>query len=153
MKKKWITTILSVLFITLTSVAGTDYKEKEVEMKDLPTIAQEFITNHFAQYAVNNIRVVKYGYYKVNLNDGYEILFDRKGKWNEIENKMHTALPASVVALLPANTTNYLSEKYPQWTIYGIERNKHGYEVELHGDKKIELHFDPNGNFRREKTD
>lgn len=153
MKKKWITTILSVLFVTLASMAGTDYKEKEVEMKDLPTSAQEFITTHFAQDAVTHTRVVKYGYYKVNLNGGYEILFDRQGKWNEIENKMHTALPSTVVALLPTDATNYLTEKYPQWTIYGMEHNKHGYEVELHGDKKIELHFDPNGKFLRVKAD
>ena len=153
MKKLWITALLTTLFMGVNFLAYAQYKEKEVKLSEMPPSVQEFIATHFADEDVMRARIVERGFYKVELGDGYVVEFDRKSNWVEIENNHHVALPASVVALLPQPAVNYIGENYKGWTVYSIERRKQDYEVKLHGTKKVELHFDSNGNYLRHKED
>lgn len=153
MKKLWITALLTVMFMSMICYAQAQYKEKEVKMADLPQSVQQFIATHFADETVTRTRIIERGFYKVELSNGYEAEFNRKGNWVEIENDHHASLPASVIALLPKPTVSYLGEKYAGWSVYSIDHRKQGYEVKLHGTEKVELHFDSNGNFLRHKTD
>lgn len=150
MKKLWITTLLSALFISITLYVYADYKEKEVHLEDLPQSEQQFITSHFPGKSIVGARIVKYGYHKIMLSDGYELLFDRESHWIEVKNESGMALPASVVGMLPQTITKYLAENYSGEGVYDIERSRKGYEVEL---QNVTLHFDSNGRFIRAQND
>ena len=58
-----------------------------------------------------------------------------------------SAVPASVLALLPANILTYCKAHFPNAVIVEIDHETYGYEVELSGDITIE--FDKKGNFIR----
>mgnify|MGYP003302221732 CR=1 FL=1 len=87
MKKLWINALLSALFISISLFVYAERREKEVKIEDLPQNIQEFISTHFAEEMISSARIVKYGYHKVMLSNGDEVLFDRKGRWLEIDNK------------------------------------------------------------------
>lgn len=149
----WITTLLSALFLCMAGYTYADHHEKEVSVQDLPQGIQQFINAHFTGVTMSKACVKDKGAHKVMLSDGYEVEFDHHGNWEEVENELHAALPSSVVALLPQKAVNYLNNNYPNWAVYSIDRNRNGYEVKLHGDSMVELHFDSNGNFLRQKME
>lgn len=149
----WITTLLSAMFLCVVGYAYADHHEKEVSMQDLPQNVQQFINTHFTGVTVSKACMKDKGVHKVMLTKGYEVEFDHNGNWDEVDNELHAALPSSVVNLLPAMAVDYINKNYPGWAVYGIDRNRNGYEVKLHGDKMLELHFDANGNFLRHKRE
>lgn len=149
----WITALLSALFLCVADYAYADNHEKEVSKQDLPQGVQQFINSHFTGVDVSRACVKDKGEHKVTLTKGYEVEFDRHGNWDEIENELHAALPASVVALLPQTAVNYIDRNYPGAAVYAIDRDRNSYEVKLHGDRMVKLYFDGNGNFLRHKME
>lgn len=153
MKKLWINALLSALFISISLFVYAERREKEVKIEDLPQNIQEFISTHFAEDMISGARIVKYGYHKVMLSNGDEVLFDRKGRWLEIDNKMENALPASTISLLPQPAQEYMQQRYPKHLMYSIERDKDGYEIKMTGERPMKIHFDSKGNLINEKID
>ena len=149
----WIMTLLSAMFLCISGYSYADHHEKEVSMQDLPQGVQQFIYSHFTGVSVSKACVKEKGVHKVMLTQGYEVEFDRNGNWKEIENDLHAALPASVVGLLPQTAVDYMNRNYPNAAVYSIDREHNGYEVKLHADRMVELHFDKNGNFLRKKME
>lgn len=147
----WITTLLSAMFLCVAGYAHADHHEKEVSMQNLPQGVQQFINSHFTGVTVSKACMKDKGEHKVMLTNGYEVEFDRNGNWSEVENELHAALPASVIGLLPQMAVNYINNNYPNWAVYSIDRERGGYEVKLHGDEMVELHFDANGNLVHRK--
>ena len=153
MKKLWITALLSALFISYTLFVYGERREREAKIEDLPQNVQVFLSQNFTSESVVSVRIVKYGFYKIELTNGYEALFDREGKWREIDNDMKKALPQTITALLPQSTQKYLGDKYSHHTIYAIEQNRRGYEVKAEGTKTMKIYFDPKGNYINEEAD
>ena len=153
MKKLWITALLSAMFISISIFVYAERREKEVKIEDLPQNVQEFISSHFGEEEISSARIVKYGYHKVMLSNGYEVLFDRQGRWLEMENKMNDALPASTISLLPQPAQEYMQQKYPNGVVYCIERNHQGYEIKMKEKHPLKIHFDTKGYFLNEVID
>lgn len=148
----WIISLLSALFIWIAIPMNADDAKEMNSMQELPQSVQTFLQKHFPGTAINKIYLKNWGEYKVKLADGIQIEFDKDGNWEDIENSRHQALPQSVVSLLPQATRDYIAKSYPNARIYEIEKEKCGYEIKLHGGEKIDLYFDANGNFLRQKT-
>ena len=153
MKKLWINALLSALFISFSLFVYAERREKEVKIEDLPQNIQEFISTHFAEEMISSARIVKYGYHKVVLSNGDEVLFDRKGRWLEVDNETKNALPASTISLLPLSAQEYMQQKYPNRLMHSIERNQEGYEIKITGDRPMKIRFDTKGNFINEEID
>lgn len=111
----------------------------------LPEQAVQFINTHFPD---NKIVKIEFeddeNEYEVKLSNGYEIEFDLKGEWTEIESD-YNPLPKSIIDLLPTDALTYIATKYPRRAIIKIERHNTDYEVELSNSK--ELIFNKNGKF------
>lgn len=133
--------------------AIADNGEREIKIQDLPRNIMLFIESHFNHTPIIHAYTQHDEEHKVVLADGYEIEFDKDDRWEEIENELHAPLPHSVVGLLPVKATDYLAAQYRQCSIYSIERNRHEYEVKLHGSPNEELHFDHDGNLLQHKHD
>ncbi|MBR5843082.1 MAG: PepSY-like domain-containing protein [Bacteroidaceae bacterium] len=153
MKKLWINALLSAMFISISIFVFAERREKEIKIEELPQSVQQFVTSHFDEATITSARIVKYGYHKVLLSDGYELLFDRQGKWLKISNDIGKELPSSIMSLLPQAAQMYMADKYPNYHLSSIERNSHGYEAKIDGTHAMKIHFDPKGKFINETLD
>lgn len=153
MKKLWINALLSALFISISIFVYAERREKEVNPEKLPQNVQQFISSHFSNESITGAKVVKYGYHKVMLTNGYEALFDRQGKWIELDSENKQPLPSSLMTLLPQQAQKYMAQKHPDCKVCSIERNSHGYEVETLDAQPLKIHFDPKGAFINELID
>ncbi len=147
----WKLALFSAIILNFTTYTWADNHEKEVRIQDLPHNVQLFIDSHFNTTPATAAYTTDKGGHNITLANGYEIEFDKHDKWCEIENDLHAPLPNSVVALLPPKAIEYIAQKYPDWPVYSIERNHHGYEVKLHGNEAVELNFDHDGKFLHHK--
>lgn len=122
-------------------------KDKTVSFGQLPKQSQSFIKSHFANFEVS--RVVKdmddFSYnWDVYFSNGWELEFKKNGEWDHIDCK-GSAVPNSVLALLPANILSYCKTNYPNLSIVEVDKETYGYEIELSND--LTLEFDSKGNF------
>ena len=124
-------------------------KETVVTEDQLPSTASQFLNQHFNNVKILSIVEEKEGLsgkeYDVLLDNGIEIKFDKNGEWLDIDAKADTtSLPES---LIPASINSYVKQNYANAGINSIEKEKHGYDVEL--TNGLDLVFDKDGKFVR----
>ncbi len=107
----------------------------------LPALASDFISAYWPQASIGSV-VKDEGEYKVFLNEGTHIEFDRKGNWEEVNN-----IHGIVTAFLPAALTQHTGATYTSAFIVSVSKDKRKYEVEL--SNHLDLEFDLQGNFLR----
>ena len=113
--------------------------------KNLPTLAKTFINTYFPDVQIRTIDYEKnsqYEDYEVTLANGYNITFDGKGNWTDVDAPSGITIPDGIA---PQPIANYVADNYPNDGINEIEKNSMGYEVELVSG--IELNFNPQGEF------
>jgi hypothetical protein len=142
------TAYLAMVLIFSTMLYSCD-KEKLITQSALPSTSREFINTHFS--GVNISMVIKerktFSYnYTVYLSNGFEIDFKKSGDWDDIDGK-HTAIPESILALLPQDILTYTTNTLPDSYIIEINKEHYGYEIGLSND--IDLKFNSKGEFLR----
>lgn len=130
--------ILLVCVFAVSTVAMAD-NDKPIQIGQLPTAAQTFITKHFKG---NKVALAKQETelfdksYDVIFTNGEKIEFDRSGEWTEVSCKIN-GVPAAIV---PQGIKTYVESNYPDAKVMKIERNRHEYEVKL--SNRWEITFD-----------
>lgn len=135
--KKLIFIILALF--TLCSITMCADNEKVIPVSQLPTAAQQFIKEHFANEKVALAKVETEFVsksYEVIFDNGNHIDFDSKGNWEEIDCKF-SSVPTAVI---PTTIMEYIKDNYPDTTVKKIEKDRREYEVKL--SNHIELSFD-----------
>lgn len=127
------------------SLTACSSEEVSHDATSLPTQAAELIQRNFTA-GVSLVKTEKnFGKtseYEVTLTDGSEISFNGSGDWESIETPNNIPVPSGVV---PTNIATFIREKQAGTYIVGIEKEKHGYDVNL--SNGLELKFDLSGNF------
>lgn len=123
------------------------YKEQEIALNQLPSIARAFVGRHFN--GDEPVRVVHDltdtpADYEVYLESGTKIEFDNSGNWTDVEVPVGMSVPASII---PEAISLYLDRNYHGIGIHEISVDALGYDVELKNG--LELLFDPAGTFIR----
>lgn len=128
-------------------------KDEVISQAELPSTAKSFIEANFEGTKV--ITVVQddddlYVWeYEVKLSNGIEITFNANGEWLEIEADKDTdRLPDH---LIPDAILAYVTEHYPNQGVNSIEKESHGFDVEL--TNGVDLDFDHDGGFIRVDVD
>lgn len=138
---------LTLLTLLICSVSVFADKVTSTDVKTLPENAQQFITTYFKDLKIKKIEVddafLEAKVYEVEFTNGYEVEFDSKGNWFQVDFQ-NDQLPA---ALVPEKIAKYIKSNFPGDFITEIEVRKNGYEVELQSDISIE--FDKNQKFKR----
>lgn len=130
--------ILLVCVFAVSTVAMAD-NDKPIQIGQLPTAAQTFITKHFKG---NKVALAKQETelfdksYDVIFTNGEKIEFDRSGEWTEVSCKIN-GVPAAIV---PQGIKTYVESNYPDAKVMKIERNRHEIEVQL--SNRWEITFD-----------
>ncbi|MDR2407256.1 MAG: PepSY-like domain-containing protein [Bacteroidales bacterium] len=142
------TAYLAMIMIFSTLLYSCD-KEKLITQSELPSASREFISTHFSGVNISMIvkeREIFSCSYTVYLGNGFEIDFTKSGDWDDIDGK-HTAIPESILTLLPKNILVYTANTIPDCYIVEINREHYGYEIGLSND--IDLKFNTKGEFLR----
>lgn len=142
--KKLLLSLIAVLGIASFAQARDTYAH---DASALPKAAQTTIANNF-KAKVSVVKIDKdFGRvsdYEAVLTDGTEISFDRNGNWDNIEVGNAHSVPA---AFIPKAVQEYVGRNQQGTRIVGIDKERHGYDVEL--SNGVELKFDKVGNFLR----
>ena len=120
-------------------------KNGVVKVQDLPQTAQTFLTEHFGAIEVA-LAILDDNEYEVRLENGWEIEFDRKGRWEKVDCKMD-AVPESVIALLPESIPAYINGNFEKAHVTEITKDRSDYDIEL--SNGLDLEFSSKGQFRR----
>lgn len=139
---------LIALVVALCSVGAVQARDQVVrDVTLLPKVAQTFLSKNFKS-GVSFIKIEKtMGYlheYEVVLTDGTEVNFNRDGSWDNVETPGDKSVPSQIV---PKAITNYVSKNFPRQRIVSIDKERHGYDIELQSG--LDLVFDKAGNFKR----
>ena len=120
---------LLVCVFTVSTVAMAD-NEKPIQVGQLPTKAQTFITTYFKGHKVALAKQDSDLFsksYDVIFTNGEKIEFDKSGDWTE--EKCKSGVPTQIV-----------KNNYPDASIIQIERKRNEYEVKL--SNRWEITFD-----------
>jgi hypothetical protein len=142
--------IALTLLFSATSCDSDDDNDHEtiISATDLPQPATAFVTTYFpdATYKLitrQNIPDADGSIYDVLLSNNFDIDFDAKGNWIDIDGN-HQAIP---VALIPTKINTYVTTNYPDQFVTSIDNEKTFIEIEL--SNNLKLVFDLEGNFLR----
>lgn len=134
--KKWI--LLLLCCFSLNTLVWAD-DEKPIQVGQLPTKAQTFISTYFKGHKIALAKVESDLFsksYDVIFTDGDKLEFDKRGDWVEISCKKE-GVPMQAV---PEAIRLYVQSNYENTKILKIERSSKEYEVEL--SNRLELTFD-----------
>ena len=125
--RKWILMLMCVLGVQTMVWADND---KPIQIGQLPTKAQTFITTYFKNHKVALAKMESglfYKSYDVIFTTGEKLEFDKSGDWTEIQCKA-SEVPAQAI---PAEIRSYVVSTYPDAKILEIERDSKEYEIKL----------------------
>lgn len=109
----------------------------------LPEAITAFLKQHFPNATVVGVEP-DYDHggqeYDVYLNDGTKVDFDANNQWDQVESMR--GVPAFFI---PNAIASYVRSSYQNMTITKINKEYHGYEIELANG--LDLNFDRSGRF------
>lgn len=142
-------TVLFTLFLSLACLftAQADNETVTTDTNRLPVVVRQFIHTHFPQVAISHLKIennlLGVESYEVILTNGFDLEFDKKGAWKEIDGE-HQTLPVSAI---PVKIREYQQQHFPQLTVTSLKKESRGYEAQL--SNGLEMKFDLQFNFIR----
>lgn len=136
---------LAAVSAAVLTFAGCD--EKHINYSKLPDAARSFIEQYFGEENVissEKERDDNAVFYTVLLGDGTELEFDESGMWLSVDCKF-SEVPSGII---PEAILSDVGARYPESSIFKIEKAVGGYVLEITGDR--DLYYDSEGNFVRE---
>lgn len=130
--------VLAVFCLTVSSC------EQVIPATSLPQTVQTFLQTNFEGVAVSYAKSSPREW-EVLLTDGSELEFSKDGQWKSVEMR-HAAVPAGILATLPAPILSYTEASFPGIPFEKVKRFRRGYKVELAND--LELTFNSEGVFK-----
>lgn len=130
-----------------TSCSDNDENEIEnvVEFKDLPSKAQIFLNDYFPGVEIKTAerqQIQTVIMYDVILENGYEIMFNSEGEWQEVDAPDGKSIPSGIA---PEAIEEYINKNYSDYGINEINKTGDGYNVEL--TTGLEMSFNELGEF------
>ena len=133
--------VLITAIFTLLAVTVFADNEKPIQKHQLPKVSQEFINKYFKDYEIS-FCTKDHDSYDVKFTNGYEIEFNTKGEWKEVDCQKD-AIPA---AIIPVQVSKYVKQYYAKNYVTKINRDFNKFEVELNNG--LDLEIDKNGKLR-----
>lgn len=128
-------------------MAFADKDEVSTDTNRLPAATRQFIHKHFPNTPVSHLKIesnlLGIQSYDVILTNGFDLEFDAKGNWTEIDGKQK---PVPVSAI-PPKIAEFQKNKFPKQQIVSIEKRAREYEIKL--SNEIDVIFDLKYNFVR----
>lgn len=127
--------LMAIVCLMVSNVAKAD--DTPIPAEQLPAAAKTFLQTNFAGmrvlYAEKDWKT-----YECHLEDGTKVEFTKKGEWKKVDRQRIAAVP---VDLAPATIQQYVNANFPNCTVTKIDKERHGYEVELSNDIDLKFNF------------
>ena len=126
----------------------TDEIENIIPAEELPEKAQKFLYTYFHEYEIIKVEketVQDLVIYDVELQDGYEVIFNAQGDWQEVDAPYGKTIPTGFIPEPILQTLNY---SYNGYGIAEINTEGENYHIQLsnnQGGDSIELVFNQSG--------
>ena len=133
--------VLITAIFTLLAVTVFADNEKPIQKHQLPKVSQEFINKYFKDFEIS-FCTKDYDSYDVKFTNGYEIEFNTKGEWKEVDCRKD----AITAAIIPVQVSKYVKQYYAKNYVTKINRDFNKFEVELNNG--LDLEIDKNGKLR-----
>ena len=143
MKKVFLSSIIAIAACVFAYSCSA--KDTIVKVKDLPQTIQSFLSAHFSNTGVA-VAIKDGNEYEIRMENGWEIEFDNKGQWENIDCK-RDKVPASVISLIPETIASYLRSNFDKAYVTEISKDHSGYDIEL--SNGLDLEFSSNGRFKK----
>ena len=138
--------VVSLTFIIAAIiVTACETNDSFIKFEKLPGVAQSFVKKHFADLQISYVKQDDDGF-EVKFSNGYEVEFDRKGDWDNVDCN-HQPVPQSVIDLLPKDIPQYITSNFYDSYICQVDKNRKSWDIEL--SNGLELTFDAAGQFIR----
>lgn len=144
MKKLLFILCFLVLPFVVMSSCSDDDDDRIISVTDLPSNAQQFLQTHFPDVKTSRVEEDNDSY-DVYLSNGYEVDFDKKGEWDNVDGN-NKVLPESFLLTLPSGIIEYVKANYSNNFIDEVDKEINGYEVGLNNN--VDLLFNSDGTFR-----
>lgn len=149
--------LCSFNFIACSDDNDADGSEVIVSYTDLPMNAQTFMETYFGGNGnVKKIEKETYSnmvFFDVETKDGFEIMFNSDGEWQEIDAPDGSTVPSEVI---PEQIMQTLNQQYQGYGVVEINKTGQNYNVELsnnQGGSSIILTFNQSGEIISSNTD
>lgn len=148
---------LIVLFTTIALGIGPSRGEnkttnRKISLSELPQSARQLLQTYFPGARVLQcVHSRTWDEYEVKVSGGYDLEFDRKGRWEEIDSHDNPLAP-ELVKLLPAPVGEYLEQHYPGAKVESMEQRKNLYKLTL-VHPETHLYFSKVGEFVKARND
>ena len=115
---------------------------------DLPSAAQAFLKKYFNGYEIIKVEKDVEGemtLFEVELQDGYELVFNSAGEWTQVEAPYGKTIPTGFI---PEQVLSTLNNRFQGYGINEINTTGEGYKVELsdnQGGASLDVFFDMSG--------
>ena len=152
--KKLLFAFTLLLGVTVCFASSMGKDNDRIPYDKLPQDARNFIEKTFPGVKVIKCeREMPWTQYDVKLANGYELEFDRVGRWLEIETETSPFSPV-LLKLIPANAVNYIDTQHPGSDVKKMERKTNGYKVKVKSRHETsDIHFDKNGRWKKTEHD
>lgn len=151
--KKNILYSLTFIIMIVSLISCSSERENEIEnlisYEELPLISQSFLEKYFGgKESIEKIEKENQNgitIYEVDLKNGYEIVFNSSGYWQEIYAPNGETIPMSI---LPEPIAQTLNLQYHGYGVIEINTTGENYHVVLsnnQGGESIELLFNQSG--------
>lgn len=151
--RKFLSANLLIAFLTLSFVAVScsddDNDEVNVPVEALPEAGKTFVATHFPNASISRLEKNKGidedgTLFEAYLSNGFELDFAPDGTWTGVDGHL-SAVPQTIIDLLPETLTTYITANYPGLAIVEVEKKVYGLKVELLND--LDLMFQSDGTF------
>lgn len=135
--------LIGVLPLASCSDKDDDGIENVITFNKLPAEAQNFINTYFNGYTILKIDKETNGnisVYEVYLEEGYVVVFNNAGNWEEVYAPEGKTIPDGIV---PPVIQDYLNQNYSDYGVNEINRTGSGYKVDL--VTGLSLYFNESG--------
>ena len=154
MKKNYFRILVFLLLLSgsMTIISCSDDIKNEVDItitiNDLPAAARSFLNKYFPDYEI--VKITKeiesdITVYEVDLQEGYEVVFNEDGDWTQVEAPYGKTIPTGFI---PEQVMATLTQRFQGYGINEINSTGQGYKVELsdnQGGASIDVFFDMSG--------
>ena len=139
MKKNYLKLLLAGLLVfggMNTFISCSDENEEVeylISLNELPTKAQVFLNQFFPNEKASRVERQSIGkviMYEVDLDNGFDIMFDSQGEWQQVEAPDGKYVPSGIA---PSAVEEYVNKNYPDYGIEEINKTGNGYQVEIQG--------------------
>lgn len=138
--------IFTVIAI-ISAIGFVAFADRHISSNDLPNDAKTFLNTHYSGISIYDCEIDDFNY-DVDLSNGIDLKFDKKGKLLSIESDRGAIAKSVLNAILPANAINHLTSQNFIDRVDEVEFRRNTIVVDIDNYDDFEIRFKLDGTLK-----